>query len=174
MPKIIVKLKEKTLHEIILNNDSVTTIGRDPSNTIHLVNPAVSRFHAKISGDGTEFYIEDTGSINGTFVNSEIIPLTAALNDKDKITIGKYTLIFIDQNLDYEDGKTDRSDETVFVRKTESPKKSGEDTKPVIQEQQSFKKQGLREITSKEKILIIAAIALIGITLLFFIINSFR
>ena len=174
MAKIIVKLKEKTLHEIILSQDTVTTIGRDPSNSIYLVNPAVSRFHARISSDGGEFYIEDMGSSNGTLVNGKMVPLTTELGNKDKITIGKYTLIFIDQNPDYEDVKTDKSDETVFVRKTESPKKSGEDRKPAIPDQQPSKKQGLGKITSKEKILFLAALVLIGIVLLFFIFGSDR
>jgi pSer/pThr/pTyr-binding forkhead associated (FHA) protein len=174
MAKIIVKLKEKTLHEIILSQDTVTTIGREPSNSIHLVNPAVSRFHARICCDGGEFYIEDLGSSNGTLVNGKMVPLTTELSNKDKITIGKYTLIFVNQNLDYEDVKTDKSDETVFVRKTEIPKKSGEDRKPSIPDQQSSKKQGLREISRKEKILLIAALVLIGIALLFFIIFSVR
>ena len=112
------------------------------------------------------------GSSNGTLVNDKMVPLTTELSNKDKITIGKYTLIFVDQNLDYEDVKTDKSDETVFVRKTESPKKSGEDRKPAIPDQQSSKKQGLWEITSKEKILFLAALVLIGILLLFFFLGS--
>ena len=174
MAKIIVKLKEKTLHEIILGQDTVTTIGRDPSNSIYLVNPAVSRFHARICSEGGEFYIEDMGSSNGTLVNGKMVPLTTELSNKDKITIGKYTLIFVDQNLDYEDVKTDKSDETVFVRKTESPKKSGEDRKMSIPDQQSSMKQDLREITRKEKILFLAALVLIGVLLLFFFLGSDR
>jgi pSer/pThr/pTyr-binding forkhead associated (FHA) protein len=174
MAKIIVKLKEKTLHEIILNNDSVTTIGRDPSNVIYLVNPAVSRLHARICSEGGEFYIEDMGSSNGTFLNGKMIPLTSELSNKDKITIGKYTLIFVDQNLDHENVTTDKSDETIFVRRSESPKKSVEDRKPAIPDRQSSKKQGLRGVSSKEKILFIAALFLIGIVLLLFIIGSNR
>jgi pSer/pThr/pTyr-binding forkhead associated (FHA) protein len=174
MAKIIVKLKDKTLHEIILSPDTVTTIGRDPSNSIHLVNPAVSRFHARICSEAGEFYIEDTGSSNGTFVNGKMVPLTSELSNKDKITIGKYTLIFVDQSLDYEDVKTDKSDETVFVRKTESPEKSGAQTKPPVCNQEASQKEGRREFAGKYKMLFLAVLMLIGIALLFFFLGSDR
>ena len=86
MAKIIVTIKGKSLHEIIVDKDLVTTIGRDPSNSIHLENPAVSRFHAKLYRQGWEFYIEDLGSSNGTFLNERRVSWKAGLKRNDKIT----------------------------------------------------------------------------------------
>lgn len=123
MAKIVVTLKDKTLHEIIMHEDSVTTIGRDPSNNIHLVNPAVSRFHAKICSQGSDFYIEDLGSSNGTLLNDKMVPLTSELGNNDKITIGKYTLTFFDQKSEQNTVNTDKADETIFVRRAEEPKR---------------------------------------------------
>jgi pSer/pThr/pTyr-binding forkhead associated (FHA) protein len=115
MARIIVAVKDKTLHEIIADKDSVTTIGRDSSNGIHLVNPAVSRFHAKIYRQGWEFYIEDRGSSNGTFLNGRRVSWKAGLKRNDKITIAKYTLIFLDDKSDYEEVKKDKEDKTVIT-----------------------------------------------------------
>jgi len=50
--------------------DSVVLIGRDSSNTITLPDKKVSRKHASISPQGSEFLIEDLGSANGTMVNN--------------------------------------------------------------------------------------------------------
>ena len=117
MAKIIVKIKEKTLCEIILHKDSVTTIGREHSNDVCLENPAVSRFHAKIYRQGWTFYIEDLGSTNGTILNDKIVKWKAGLRKNDKITIAKYTLVFIDDRADYEEVKTDREDHTILIKK---------------------------------------------------------
>jgi pSer/pThr/pTyr-binding forkhead associated (FHA) protein len=126
MAKIILKIKDKTLREIVLHKDSVTTIGRNPSSDIHLENPAVSRSHAKIYREGWMFYIEDLGSSNGTFVNGAKLSWKAGLTNQvswkaglannDKIIISKYTLIFQDDKSDYEEVKTDKQDETVIIK----------------------------------------------------------
>jgi pSer/pThr/pTyr-binding forkhead associated (FHA) protein len=115
MAKVLVAVKDRTLHEIIVDKDSVTTIGRDPSNGIHLVNPAVSRFHAKLYRQDWEFYIEDLGSSNGTFVNGRKVTCKTGLKRNDKITIAKYMLIFIDDRSDYEELKRDKEDKTVII-----------------------------------------------------------
>jgi pSer/pThr/pTyr-binding forkhead associated (FHA) protein len=117
MAKIIVKIQDKTLREVILHKDSVTTIGREHSNDICLENLAVSRFHAKIYRQDWTFYIEDLGSTNGTALNDKMVKWKAGLRKNDKITIAKYTLVFIDDRADYEDVKTDKEDDTIIIRK---------------------------------------------------------
>jgi len=126
MAKIILKIKDRTLREIVLHKDGVTTIGRNPSSDIHLENPAVSRSHAKIYREDRMYYIEDLGSSNGTFLNTERLSWKAGLTSKvswkapltnnDKIIIAKYTLIFQDDRSDYEEVKTDKQDETVIIK----------------------------------------------------------
>ena len=76
MAKIIVTIKGKTLHEIIVDKDSVITIGRDPSNGIHLENPAVSRFHAEIRYNDCQFLLVDKNSSSGTFLNNNKITVS--------------------------------------------------------------------------------------------------
>ena len=169
MAKIVVTLKEKTLHEVIMHEDSVTTVGRDPSNNIHLVNPAVSRFHAKICSQGPDFYIEDLGSSNGTLLNDKMVPLTAELNNNDKITIGKYTLTFFDQKSDQDNVNVDKAEETIFVRKKEEPKKVEAEPTPGTPEPEPVQNQLLQKFSSKETKIFIAAAVIIIIALTFFL-----
>jgi pSer/pThr/pTyr-binding forkhead associated (FHA) protein len=126
MAKIILKIKDRTLREIVLHKDGVTTIGRNPSCDIHLENPAVSRSHAKIYREDWRFYVEDMGSSNGTFLNGARLSWKAGLTNKvswkvalennDKIIIAKYTLVFQDDRSDYEEVKTDKQDKTVIIK----------------------------------------------------------
>ena len=55
----------------------------------------VSRVHADLHWDGSSYYLEDTGSANGTFVNSWPLPSHRRyqLRDGDRISLGKHDLI---------------------------------------------------------------------------------
>ncbi|MBA4348791.1 MAG: hypothetical protein C0415_02240 [Thermodesulfovibrio sp.] len=97
MAKVLFKFKEAVLKEIPLNKD-VFTIGRKPDADIHIDNPVVSSFHAKIFKDGTWFTIEDMNSLNGTFVNGKKIQ-KCPLNNGDEILIGKHTIKFISEEV---------------------------------------------------------------------------
>ncbi len=54
----------------------------------------VSRRHAKITRRGSEVFIEDLGSINGTFLNRERLPpyLPRMLKSGDELRLGKLVL----------------------------------------------------------------------------------
>lgn len=69
------------------------TIGRAPSNDIFLNDMTVSGHHAETYvRDGT-FYIRDTGSFNGVWINNENVA-DAALRDGDIVQIGTFCLLF--------------------------------------------------------------------------------
>src|SRR5687768_15365531 len=59
--------------EVLLDSDSVT-LGRDPACQVVLAQQAVSRSHARISRDGTLFFVEDLGSAYGTQINGHALP----------------------------------------------------------------------------------------------------
>lgn len=77
-----------------LLNTASTSIGRNEGNDIFLDDVTVSRKHATIKRDSSgEFSLEDSGSLNGTYVDS-IICESASLIHGNEIHIGKYKLIF--------------------------------------------------------------------------------
>jgi serine phosphatase RsbU (regulator of sigma subunit) len=71
--------------EYELSDESV--IGRSPECDVVLDVAAVSRRHAIISSNGSQFWVEDTGSRNGTIVNGQKVVDKAQLRDGDRILI---------------------------------------------------------------------------------------
>jgi len=74
--------------------DDESTIGRDPSNKIPISDGSISSNHARITRTAEGFFIEDTGSRNGTFVNGEKLAQKTKLNDNDVVRLGKVMLTF--------------------------------------------------------------------------------
>jgi len=62
-------------------------IGRDPENDIVIPDRRVSRYHAEIVREGSEFVLRDCGSKNGTFVNGERVVQERRLQDGDEIQV---------------------------------------------------------------------------------------
>jgi pSer/pThr/pTyr-binding forkhead associated (FHA) protein len=69
------------------------TIGRRPDSDIFLDDVTVSRDHALLVRRGTEYYLDDCGSLNGTYVNRHRIE-SHRLTDGDELQVGKYKLAF--------------------------------------------------------------------------------
>lgn len=70
-----------------------TGIGRATSNEIFLDDVTVSRKHAVISKEGNEYLLHDLGSLNGTYVNGELVA-EKHLRDGDELQIGKFRMHF--------------------------------------------------------------------------------
>jgi pSer/pThr/pTyr-binding forkhead associated (FHA) protein len=120
-------------------DDPVITIGRLPENTICISNMGISRRHAKIERDANNtFAISDLNSLNGTFINNSKIKKSALANG-DKITIGKYTILFEDME------KKDLSATAAGM-----PKKDDTSVTPpsVIEEMMPYEPPPTREQTS--------------------------
>jgi pSer/pThr/pTyr-binding forkhead associated (FHA) protein len=54
----------------------------------------VSRDHALLVRRGSDFYLDDLGSLNGTYVNRRRIE-SQKLADGDELQVGKYKLTFL-------------------------------------------------------------------------------
>ncbi|HUE28544.1 MAG TPA: FHA domain-containing protein [Solirubrobacteraceae bacterium] len=69
------------------------TVGRRPDSDIFLDDVTVSRDHALLVRRGSDYYLDDCGSLNGTYVNRRRIE-SHHLIDGDELQIGKYKLAF--------------------------------------------------------------------------------
>lgn len=63
-------------------------IGRSHENDIVIDDPSVSRQHASIWINNSEYSLQDNGSSNGTFINGMIINGSARLNRHDILKVG--------------------------------------------------------------------------------------
>lgn len=74
--------------------EEITNIGRNPDCTISLPSSTVSRRHAEIRQEGSQFFLKDLNSTNGTLLNREPVIGEELLHDRDEIGVGIYRLIF--------------------------------------------------------------------------------
>jgi hypothetical protein len=73
-----------------------TSIGRSSSADILLDDVTVSRHHAVVLRRPDGLYIEDSESLNGTYVNRHRVE-SHRLSDGDELQIGKFKLTFLDR-----------------------------------------------------------------------------
>jgi hypothetical protein len=76
--------------------DDRVSIGRSPDAGIFLDDVTVSRNHALIVHRKDGLFIDDLGSLNGTYVNRRRIE-SHRLADGDEIQVGKYKLSFLEK-----------------------------------------------------------------------------
>ncbi len=68
-------------------------IGRSHDSDILLDDVTVSRKHAVLEKVDNDYIVSDLSSLNGTYVNGEIVN-SSKLKNGDKIQIGKYIFLF--------------------------------------------------------------------------------
>jgi pSer/pThr/pTyr-binding forkhead associated (FHA) protein len=69
-----------------------TTIGRAPTNTIHIPDNTISLQHAHLSYRNGKWYVRDAGSRNGTYVNDQ--PVRDPIPAGEGATIGIGDILF--------------------------------------------------------------------------------
>jgi pSer/pThr/pTyr-binding forkhead associated (FHA) protein len=117
--KLLLMINNTVLKEYLIDHNEII-IGRDPDSGIQIDNIGVSREHARITkehcritkGPG-DYFVEDMGSINGTFVNGQKVSKKILVSG-DEITIGKY---FLKVNLE-DDSATAKNIQTDEVYNT--------------------------------------------------------
>lgn len=80
--------------EFELGGKDLVTIGRAQESDVFLDDVTVSRRHAEIRHGATGWSIRDAGSLNGTYVNREIVD-DRQLQPGDEIQIGKFRFAFL-------------------------------------------------------------------------------
>lgn len=66
------------------------TIGRDPAADIVVDHPGVSWHHAKIERDGTDVFVTDLGSLNGTWIDGVAVKGRKKLLPGQEVSLGHY------------------------------------------------------------------------------------
>lgn len=90
-----------------LNTGIEATLGRGGHNTVTFTEPFASANHAAVRGNDGQFWLEDMGSKNGTYLNDVRINKPTVLADGDRIRIGDVTMQFVRWAYEVESG--DRS-----------------------------------------------------------------
>jgi hypothetical protein len=70
-----------------------TVLGRSRQADVYVTDANVSRRHAEVVREGSDYWVVDLGSTNGTHVNGERVQRTR-LEDGDVITIGSTDVVF--------------------------------------------------------------------------------
>jgi hypothetical protein len=80
--------------EVSLKGDAF--VGRDEVNQVQIDNSTVSRRHALLAEREGRWWLTDTGSFNGTFLNDRRLPPGVALQLRhaDRIRVGSEVLVF--------------------------------------------------------------------------------
>lgn len=76
-----------------LLDDEQVSVGRHPDSDIFLDDVTVSRKHAVFSRAEDGYSVKDVGSLNGTYVNRNIVE-EAQLAPGDEVQIGKFRLVY--------------------------------------------------------------------------------
>ena len=95
MPKMIVSLDGVVIKEVQLTKDR-TSLGRRPYNDVVIDNLAVSGEHAVLQMSGSEVYLEDLNSTNGSYVNGKAVKKQQLING-DTVEIGKYKIKYVSE-----------------------------------------------------------------------------
>ena len=92
-PALVIRAGGGRVGESFAVDGERMSIGRRPECEVFLDDVTVSRDHALLVHRGSDWYIDDCGSLNGTYVNRERID-SQRLADGDELQVGKYKLTF--------------------------------------------------------------------------------
>lgn len=92
-PVLIVRKGPEVGERFYIDRDRLT-IGRDPHSDIFLNDVTVSRTHAIVSRSGDAISIQDSGSLNGTYINGQCVDRTT-LDSGDTVQLGTFQMVFL-------------------------------------------------------------------------------
>ena len=95
-PTLVIRAGGGRAGETFLLGRDRLTVGRRPESDIFLDDVTVSRDHAILVRRNDDYYLDDLGSLNGTYVNRSRIE-SHRLTHGDELQIGKYKLAFLNR-----------------------------------------------------------------------------
>jgi len=93
---LLVVVRGNQVGERYLISSDLTTAGRHPRCDIFLDDVTVSRHHARFARHDGSVWVSDENSLNGTYVNQELIDGEVALRRGDTVQIGKFRMVYLD------------------------------------------------------------------------------
>ncbi len=93
-PRTVVVLAEQGNRLASVPLQGNLQVGRADACQIKLSDTYVSSFHARIFSRDGEWYVEDLGSTNGTYMNQRRVTSPIEVRAGDRIRVGKTTLEF--------------------------------------------------------------------------------
>ena len=67
-------------------------IGRDPGSDIVITNDTVSAQHARLIYRQKQWWVEDLGSTNGTYLNEDLLETAAVIITGDTLRFGEFKI----------------------------------------------------------------------------------
>lgn len=89
-------------------------IGRLEDNDLAIDNPYISRFHAEINFDGSDYTVYDLGSTSGTYINDQQV-IQHKLSHGDRIRLGRGHGVEFTFHAEIFDDDAEDSDEDPFI-----------------------------------------------------------
>ncbi len=90
---LVVKRGPNAGSRFVLHQET-TRVGRHPDSDIFLDDVTVSRRHCDITTRDSQYWINDVGSLNGTYLNRQRVDL-AQLTAGDEVQVGRFKLVFL-------------------------------------------------------------------------------
>ncbi len=101
MGKLVISMDGVVIKEVQITKEK-TTLGRRPYNDVVIDNLAVSGEHAALQLVGSDVFIEDLNSTNGTYINGKAVKKQMLVHN-DTVEVGKYKIKYhAEQGSDYE------------------------------------------------------------------------
>jgi serine/threonine protein kinase len=80
---------------IALHQEEALVLGRHPKCKLHFADDSISSHHCRIFSEDEDYYVEDLGSTNGTYLNNKKISSPCKLSHNDLIGMGTIQLCFM-------------------------------------------------------------------------------
>lgn len=90
----LVVVRGQAVGEVWLLSKDEVEVGRSADSTLFLDDITVSRKHALFRKSPAGWVLEDSGSLNGSYINRELVNTATVLKSGDEIQLGKFRFTF--------------------------------------------------------------------------------